>query len=220
MKDYFFGIKCNGVSIAVTQLSISDDRSAYDYICNVTLAQTWNGNGTYEISIVNKDNIQGMPVSDWRITKACIRYWWGDSVAILKMEDAQGNETSEIVATTDRGSASSFDVPNMTRTIFTKAQQIVRDYPNAKVCNAVIELQESQKNINVPYLKDRYKDKLKESDIDFIDFIESGLSQLSKHLELFIQAKKLLIDLEDERSKLLLKNITTDCRNILNQLLS
>lgn len=218
MDNYFFGVKCNGVSIEVTQLSISDDQSAYDYICNVSLKQTWNGNGAYDVSIVNKDYIQGMPVGDWRITKACIRYWWGDSKAILKMEDAQGNETCEIVSTKDRGSASYFDVPSMTRTIFTKAQQIVRDYPNAKVCNAIMELQESQENINVSSLRGRYQDKLKESDINFMDFIESGLKQISKHVNLYMQARELLVGLEDERSKQLLKDITTDCRHLFSDL--
>lgn len=61
MSECIFGIKCNGVSIDVSQISIDDDQSGFDNICYVSLKDSWNGNGTYDVSIINKDYIQGMP---------------------------------------------------------------------------------------------------------------------------------------------------------------
>ena len=98
MNDCILGIKCNGVSISVTQITIDENQSKFDYICNVSLKESNNGNGTYDISIINKDYIQGMPVSTWKINKAWISYDWGGSLAKLIMEDAEGNETCVITA--------------------------------------------------------------------------------------------------------------------------
>lgn len=113
MNDCIFGIKCNGVSIQVSPISIDDDQSKFDYICNVSLKDSWNGNGTYDVSIINKDYVQGMPIGKWRITKAWISYNWGDSFARLKMEDEYGNETCDITADNQSGSARGFHVPSL-----------------------------------------------------------------------------------------------------------
>ena len=69
MVECIFGIKCNGVSIQVNKISIDTDQSEYDYICNVSLRSSSNGNDTYDVSIINKDYIQGVPVGKWQIIK-------------------------------------------------------------------------------------------------------------------------------------------------------
>ena len=69
MVECIFGIKCNGVSIQVNKISIDTDQSEYDYICNVSLRRSSNGNDTYDVSIINKDYIQGVPVGKWQIIK-------------------------------------------------------------------------------------------------------------------------------------------------------
>ena len=153
MEDYIFGIRCNGVSIQVSQISIDEDQSMFDYICNVSLKHFWKGNGTYDVSVVNKDYVHGMPVGKWRIKKAWIKYDWGESNAKLIMEDPDGSETCEFVADRQKGSYSGFHVPSLVRAIFSKAQNIVSDYPNAKVCNAIAELKASKENLNIHYLK-------------------------------------------------------------------
>ena len=215
MSDCIFGIKCNGVSIAVSQITINDDQTRFDYICNVSLMSSNNGNGTYDISIVNKDNIQGMPVGKWRIKKAWINYNWGDSSSLLIMEDEDGNETTEIVADKQKGSMSGFSTLSLTRSIFTRAQVFVRDYPNALIYNAIVELNESKRYFNLLYLN-RYRDNvLNKSDETYIEYFGSALIELSKHLVVFNKVKEQLEELDDQRSKILLKDITTDCRKLL-----
>lgn len=218
MDECIFGIKCNGVSIRVSQISIDEDQSMYDYICNVSLKDSNNGNGTYDVSIINKDYIQGMPVGKWRITKAWISYDWGNSYARLIMEDEDGNETNDITADDQKGSCSGFHVPSLARTIFTKAQEIVRDYPNAKTCNAIMELNKSMKDFNLSYMKNRYKEVLEKSDAEYIDFIEYASTKISEHLKVFKEAKKILEGNDDDRSIKLLKDITSECRTLLENI--
>ena len=217
MDECIFGIKCNGVSINVTQISIDSDQSSYDYICNVSLRNSWNENGSYEISIINKDYIQGMPVGKWRIKKTWISYTWGNSYSYLVMEDEEGNETCDIIADTQDGSKSSkgFSIVSLTRAIFTKAQAIVRDFPNAKICNAIMELNESKKDFNLSYHMNRYKEVLNKSDKYFLDFMEFAANNISKHLKVYKATAELLEENDDQRSVRLLKDITSECRNML-----
>lgn len=215
MNECYFGIKCNGVSINLTQISIDNDQSGYDYICNVSLKDSYNGNGTYDVSIINKDYIQGMPVGKWRIKEAWITYDWGSSYSNLIMEDEDGNETNAIVADNQKGSASGFHLPSLARTIFTKAQEVARDYPNAKICNALMELNESKKHFNSSNYIKRYKKVMDEPDEQYIDFIRYVAGEISKHLNVFKKTTDILKEYEDQRSVRLLKDITSDCRKML-----
>jgi len=215
MDECNFGIKCNGVSISVSQISIDSDQSEYDYICNVSLKESYNGNGTYDVSIINKDYIQGMPVGKWRIKEAWISYDWGSSYSKLIMEDEDGNETNTIYADDQKGSASGFHLPSLARTIFTKAQEIVRDYPNAKICNAIMELNESKKHFNLSYHKNRYKEVLNKPDQEFIDFMVFAANNISEYLKVYKTTAKLLENNDDQRSVRLLKDITSECRHLL-----
>ena len=94
MAECILGIKCNGVSIKIDTLEIDADQTTYDYICNVMLAAESNGNGRYDISIVDKNLIQGFPIGEWRITKAWIFFNWGFAEAKYIMSDKYGNFTS------------------------------------------------------------------------------------------------------------------------------
>ena len=215
MDECIFGIKCNGVSISVNKISIDSDQSAYDYICNVSLKDSYNGNGTYDVSIINKDYIQGMPVGKWRIKEAWITYDWGSSYARLIMEDEDGNETNTIDADDQKGSTSGFHLPSLARTIFTKAQEVVRDYPNAKICNAIMEWNNSKKDFNLSYHINRYKEVSNGPDEEYIDFMNYVANKISNHLNVFKQTAELLKKYDDQRSVRLLKDITSDCRKLL-----
>lgn len=219
MNDCIFGIKCNGVSIQVSPISIDDDQSKFDYICNVSLKDSWNGNGTYDVSIINKDYVQGMPIGKWRITKAWISYNWGDSFARLKMEDEYGNETCDITADNQSGSARGFHVPSLARTIFTKAQEIVRNYPNAEICSSIIELHKSQKDLNIDFLSNCLKGSKNNGDEEYVDSIAYVLEKLSNHLETYNKTKELLKEQENQRCKQLLKEIASDFKHVVNELL-
>lgn len=216
MDECILGIKCNGVSISISQITIDKDQSIFDYICNVSLKNSWNGNGTYDVSIINKDYIQGMPIGKWYIKKAWITFNWGDSKAWLIMEDEEGNETCEVVADEQRGSAGGFHVPSLAKTIFTKAQEIIRDYPSAKIYNAIMELNTSKKNFNLSYYKERYDEMLTKSDEAYINFIAFLSKRVSDHLCVFKKTMELLQALDDPRSKKMLKTIMSDCRHLLD----
>ena len=217
MSDCIFGIKCNGVSIQVSPISIDADQSVFDYICNVSLKDSWNGNGTYDVSIINKEYVQGMPIGKWRITKAWISYNWGDSFAKLIMEDEDGNETCDIIADNQSGSARGFHVPSLARTIFTKAQEIVRDYPNATICTAVIELHKSQKDLHIDFLKDCLKGGKDKGDEEHVDSIAYVIGKLSNHLEVYNKTKELLKEQDDQRSKQSLRGIISDCKCLFDR---
>lgn len=217
MDECIFGIRCNGVSISVNKISIDSDQSAYDYICNVSLKDSYNGNGTYDVSIINKDYIQGMPVGKWRIKKAWISYDWGSSYAKLIMEDEDGNETKTIYADDQKGSTSGFHLPSLARTIFTKAQEVVRDYPNAKICNAIMEWNNSKKDFNLSYHINRYKEVSNGPDEEYIDFMEFAAKKISNYIKIYKSTVDLLQNSDDIRSQRLLKDITSECRALLNK---
>ncbi len=66
MADCILGIKCNGVSIDILTLRIDSNQAPYDYICNVSLSRDCNGNGTYDISIIDKDFTKGFNIGNHR----------------------------------------------------------------------------------------------------------------------------------------------------------
>lgn len=216
MSECIFGIKCNGVSISVNQISIDSDQSGYDYICNVSLKNSSNGNGTYDVSIINKDYIQGMPVGKWRIKNASIFFNWGTSSSYFVMEDEDGNESIEIKAGEQKGSTSGFDLPSLTRAIFTKAQEVVRDYPNAKVYNFVSNYYKSSKDLNIDYFLRTASRKDYKSDDEYIGFIEYATSKLNPHLKVYKETIELLSVCEDTRTENLIKEIKTDCLSIIS----
>ena len=216
MNECFFGIKCNGVSLSVAQISIKEDQTKFDYICNVSLKYDSNGNGIYDVSIMNKDYYSGLPIGKWKIKKAWIRYDWGDSKSIFIMEDEQGDETCELIAANQKGSCSGFHLPSLTIPIFTKAQEIVRDYPNARICSSITKLDESKRLLNLSYTISRYKEIRNKSDEEYIDYIKYCSEKINKYLEVFKTAADLLKRADDQRSKSLLKDITSDCRHLLD----
>lgn len=135
-QQYIFGIKINGCSQYITKLSISDDQSGYDYVCNITLGSQWNGNGCFRVSFVNSERFEGMPIGECTLLRGEIRYDWGSASAYFTMQDDLGEQTEEIKASSDKGSASGFSVEALARSIFTKANEIAERFPSAKIVNA------------------------------------------------------------------------------------
>ena len=217
MENYIFGIKCNGVSIIVSEISIDDNQSNYDFICNASVASSYNGNGSYSVSIVNKDYVQGMNVGEWRIIKAGIGYNWGDSRAYFCMEDAGGNRTDKIIASTQRGSAGGFSVPSLVKSIFTKAQEIVRDYPNAAVLNVVQDFYKAFGAINVKFLKG-YLESEGKSDEKYLSNVGYVISKLSDLFVAYKKVKKVLDEREDPKSEQLLKDVMSKCKQMFDSL--
>lgn len=66
-NNRIYGIKTNGTSIELTPLSIEEDQTSFEYICNVSLCDNTNGNGHYSISILNHHFEKGLPIGDWKL---------------------------------------------------------------------------------------------------------------------------------------------------------
>ena len=219
MSDYICGIKYFGDSIIVSENPIGSDLSSYDYICTVSEIEDINDNKSYDVSIVNKENAQGMPVGKWKIKKAKIYKDWGRSISYLIMEDEQGIETSLIKACQkDAGTRTSVMVSLsfLTRAIFTKAQEIVREYPNATLYNT---LQNLEKNKNeVERIISLYKSKENKSDEDYMKLLEDTTSLCVEYVKMFNKTITLLKTENNPKYKELSMTITSECKNIIEDL--
>lgn len=220
MNNCILGIGVNELSFIICRLSIHDDQKNYEYICNIMSNGNSNGNGSYTISILNHNNIQGLPYRNWIIKGGGIRYKWGESHSWFKMIDPKGHETINIMAATGRGSASyeGFDIAELTKAIFPKAQEIIGEYPSAEIFNAIMDLKSSKPDIEI--LK-RYKDKSMgmidaEKSVDY--FTNHTFEILRKYISKFNFTKELLTKSEDDRSKRLLTKITDDFRDLIYDL--
>lgn len=219
MADCILGIKKNGISLKIDSLKIESDQTPYDYICDVTLSDSWNGNGTYNISITDKNYVQGLPLGKWRITKAYIDYDWGKSVARFVLTDENGTETKPIKASEQRGSASSegFNTNTLARSIFSKAQMIISEYPSAHICDDVLEFDELTSKYTWSNIKRDYE-KGERNIEGYIDLIEYLSKNVYEYIELYKALKKKLEGSEDPMIEQLLFRITNDCQNILRRL--
>lgn len=210
-EQYIFGIKINGCSQQITKISISHNQSDYDYICNVSLASQWNGNGRFRVSIINKDLVEGLPIAKWTLLDAQITYDWGGSSASFRMQDGDGDITDRIVASSERGSASGFSVESLARSIFSKAKEIVERFPSAKVVNAFQNVEKSKPSTSSIQMY-RETDETKY----IIDrFVNSTIKPLNDYLTEFRKLESLLKGDDDIKSKRLLTIATNDCLNII-----
>ena len=219
MSDSIFGIKYFGDSIIVSENPIGSDLLSFDYICTVSEVEDRNDNRTYDVSIVNKDNESGMPVGKWRIKKAKISKDWGRSFSYLIMEDELGAETSSICACEMDGGTKSRETVSLsflTRAIFTKAQEIVREYPNATIYNT---LQNLEKNKNeVERIISLYKSKENKSDEDYMKLLEDTTSLCVEYVKMFNKTITLLKTENNPKYKELSMTITSECKNIIEDL--
>lgn len=218
MSDCILGIKCNGVSIKIDTLKIDSDQSPYDYICNVNLSHEDNGNGQYNVTIIDKNLLQGFSIGKWKITKAWISFNWGDSYAKMIMVDSEGNETIEIIASQQAGSRSNsrgyYDTNTLARSIFTKAQKVAIEYPSAAIYNAIMDLEEKKSGYHWKYIQDEYS-KVQSNLEELIDLLNYAVNKLKEYMDKYYEAKKLLEGCDDPRAKQLLTTITNDCKELL-----
>lgn len=218
MSDCILGIKCNGVSMKIDTLEIDADQTAYDYICNVMLAVESNGNGRYDISIVDKDFVQGFPLGEWRIIKAWIIFNWGFAEARFVMSDKNGYITHEIVASRQKGSISGFSTITFAKSIFSSAQKIVYDYPSAPICDCVMELDNKVERLNPQSIKESYKKFQRKETYytkteDFLDSIGYWAKEISDIVAKYKDVTEMLSDIDDPRAEQLITRIKEDCKN-------
>lgn len=211
-EQYIFGIRVNGCSQQITKLTISQSQIGYDYICNVSLARQCNGNGEFRLAILNKDMIEGLPIGKWTLLTAQITYDWGSSSARFVMLDENGDQTKELLASSEKGSASGFSVEALARSIFSKAHEIVERYPSAKIVNAYEELKKSEPSTS-SLVRYRETDECKY----LIDRFENyTIDPMRDYLTAYRKLESLLKDDDDVRSKRLLTQATEDLIKIIN----
>lgn len=211
LQQLIFGIKVNGVSFKIDTLNIESDQTIYNYICNVILVDSFNGNGSYDVTIVNNNLIPGCPIGKWKILSASIKFDWGTSYAWFILVDEKGQETRRILTSSQRGSNYGFSVEYLTRSIFPKAQQIVSEFPSASIYNAYNEFNESKPD---PDRLKRYLEKTEADDcIEY--FIDNTLDKMRDYLINYKKFTSLLIESEDLRSKSLLIKATEECQKVI-----
>ncbi len=219
-NSYIFGIKKFGETIIVSENVDNSDLNAFEYLCQVSLKSSGNDNYTYDVSIVNKNMVLGMPIGKWIIKKGEIHIYLVNSFYTLTMSDDQGKDSSIIVGRTEKVGSRTTEKASivfLTRAIFTKAQEIVRDYPDAMVCNAIMELEKSKQNFNLSYHINRYNEVINKGDnVSYIDFMEFAANDILKYIKKFKEAADLLKKYDDQRSMRLLKDITSECRRLLD----
>ena len=204
----------------IDTLEIDADQTAYDYICNVMLAMESNGNGRYDISILDKDFIQGFSIGEWRITKAWIIFNWGFAEAKYVMSDKDGYYTHEIIASRQKGSFSGFSTSTLAKSIFSSAQKVVCDYLSAPICDSVMALDSMIAVLNPPTIKERYK-KYQRKDAyytkteDFLDSIGYWAKEISELVSKYKDVTKELSDVDDPRAEQLITRTTEDCKNVI-----
>ena len=211
MNNCILGIGINGLSFSIYRLSIYDDQANYDYICNVMSEKNINGNGSFLISFVDKNMIQGLPIGYWKIKGGGIRFNWGESLSWFTMIDANGHETKTIKAASDKGSVSGFSTEDLTKAIFPKAQSIISEFPSAEIYNAIINVKNS-----MPHIDDIKKNRELINPEECVEyFTNKTFEKLSNYVNHFRLAKALLQKSEDNRSKLLLTKMTDDFMNLI-----
>ena len=204
----------------IDTLEIDADQTAYDYICNVMLAVESNGNGRYDISILDKDFIPGFSIGEWRITKAWIIFNWGFAEAKYVMSDKDGYYTHEIVASRQKGSFSGFSTSTLAKSIFSSAQKVVCDYPSASICDSVMALDSMIAVLNPQNIKERYK-KYQRKDTyytkteDFLDSMGYWAKEISDLVSKYKDVTKELSDVDDPRAEQLITRTTEDCKKVI-----
>ena len=151
-RQSILGVKVNGTTFILTTLNEGDDQSSYDYIVNTSNSSYNNGNGSFSITILNKDFEKGLPINNWTLLEGTITFNWGDSDCYFVLIDENGERTKNIFACSGRGSSAGFNIENLTRSIFPKARDIIAEYPSARIYNTIDEFNKQGKK-----LKDFYK---------------------------------------------------------------
>lgn len=212
-QECILGIKLNGASFKIDLLDIEDDQTAYDYICNVNPSSHVNGNSSFSISITNHDFIKGMPLGLWTLLEGCIIYDWGESISYFYLLDKDGMKTNRIKATCARGSASGFRIEGLTRAIFTKAREIIEEFPSAPIYNAFANFSDVKLR---PFSKEVRKFAEEISDFEIIEKFESKtLKPYISYIQRYTDLINILSNCEDERCKRLIDRAAKECSNTI-----
>ena len=208
------GIKLSGFSMKIDSLEFGSDQSNYDCICNVNLSSSMNGNGSFDITILDKNYQAGCPIRNWKLISGAITFNWGDSIAKFILADQENHRTYQIEASKSSGTGSNFgfDIDVLTRSIFSKAQQIISEFPSAEIYNMYIDFQNISKDYNIDYYV------LKKSELkDFSTNFNSFVRKIQNVIDTYNRAKKLLNECKDDRVNSLHVKFDDEYRNFIQK---
>jgi len=220
-NNYIYGINKFGESIIFSPISNNSDLYSSEYICQVSLKESSNYNYTYDVSIVNKSNEQGMPIGKWKIKKGKINIMWGVSFSTFIMEDENGRETTSITACREGAGSKtreSVSIDFLTRAIFTKAKEIVEEYPNATVYNTLRCLDETKEKMNSAISLYKYNSKEKYSQEEFMQLIEKITSLFGDYVKMFKEINAFLKSEDNPKYKELSIKIAAECKKLMEEL--
>lgn len=215
-RQCILGVKINGTTFILTTLNEGDDQSSYDYIVNTSNSSFHNGNGTFSISILNKDFEKGLPINNWILQEGRIGFNWGSSSAYFTLVDKLGEKTKEIFANSGSGSAAGFSIENLTRSIFPKARDIVAEYPSARIYNLIEDFKSQTKKLK-EFQKERIKEEI-DSAKSIREYEDKFLIPLKDCFQSYKELKSLLSNQDDIRSQRLFEKITLDFRKEIQNL--
>lgn len=214
-KDYNFGVIIDGSSFRLENLQPLSNRNKYNYFCNVSRVGYFNGNGSYDITITDKDFNRGCPVGKWKIVSGKIHYCWVSISSHFVLMDECGRETCEIMAyKQNTPQYQGYDIEALTRAIFSKAIEIVSRFPSSEIYNAYQEFMDYK--INEYDIKNYIYNSTKSESIE--SFFYKSFPKLIGYSDKYNKIHDML-DPDDERSKPLLIEIEDKMYDFLGNIL-
>lgn len=206
MEDsYIYGVNVNGVSVKITKLSFETDQSAYDYICNVDRTSQYNGNGVYDIVIVDSNYAKGCSIGMWRILSARIKYNWGNASSCFVLSDQYGEKTYDIEATTQPCNRNGYDIDSLVRAIFSKARDVISEYPSAVIYNKFsdfLKLNNELSNTRCIFREENNRETLNA-------FFKNSYRKIVEYIDYYKELSDVLSENKDSKSIQLLSEIET-----------
>ena len=184
MDQVIIGVKRNGLSLSFEKIKSQYDKSEYDCVCNVIQTYNYNGNGHYDISIVNSDFLEGFPINNWKIKEASISYDWCGQYSSFILIDENGVETSRINSGCN---IKEFGIIPHVSSIFQKAHKIVSEYPDAEIFNQINKLNK-QRDDDMWKKIDRVKEQKYITIEGFFDFLRNYLITYNKTVDMLVQS--------------------------------
>lgn len=214
-KDYNFGVIIDGSSFRLENLQPLTNRNKYNYFCNVSRVCYFNGNGSYDITITDKDFNRGCPVGKWKIVSGKIHYCWVSISSHFVLMDEYGRETCEIMAyEQNTPQYQGYDIEALTRAIFSKAIEIVSRFPSSEIYNAYKEFMDY--DIKESNIKNYIYKPTKSESIE--SFFYKSFPKLQEYFDKYIKIDEML-DPDDELCMPLLVEIEDKMYDFLGNIL-
>lgn len=215
-RDYIFGVTKNNLSFAIKSLEITDAQTPYDYICNVSSTSYNRGNGSWSISIVNKNFESGIKIHDWDLEDGYIWFDWGESKVSVTLRDSSGEIIRDLITVINKGATRGFQVESLIKGMFSFLTNFVITYPSIAIYRAYSALNDTRKSL----MSSNLRKFTGCADLQSFTktFYESTLSPLYNYFAKYREFIALLDSSNDSRCTRLKTYVTDDCRKTIELL--